>query len=324
MVIMPFNEEHLEDAGALVAARYRAERKLDLSLPPAFEDSGSIVPRLRDYANGRLAGFLLGLLVLNIDRRLAWSPDWCHAADSNDNREIYRAMYAELAPRWVTDGYFAHAVTVFAHEHTVSDAWYSLGFGVTTVDAFRDLAPVEGPVTDVEIRRATLQDIDPVITLVIALRRHMASAPAFMPFITHRERQRTQQWLSDSNNAMWLAYHDDEPVGFMGLQPSDPHGAVMPVSDKTIVAFNRTFTREDLRLRGFGTALLDYSLDWARSAGYERCSVDYESTNIIGSRFWESKGFRPVCYSLVRHVDERIAWAHKDRDETDILREFQS
>ena len=102
MEIMPFNEEHLEDAGALVAARYRAERKLDLSLPPAFEDSGSIVPRLRDYANGRagvvaiqngrLAGFLMGLLVLNIGRRLAWSPDWGHAADSDDNREIYRAM----------------------------------------------------------------------------------------------------------------------------------------------------------------------------------------------------------------------------------------
>ena len=332
MEIIPLSKQHIEDAAVLVSVRYRAERKYNRSLPPAFEDPASIAPRLQDYANnragvaavrdGRLAGFLLGLLVLNIGRRLAWVPDWGHAADSNNSREIYRALYAELAPRWVNDGYFTHAITVFSHEQTVSDAWFSLGFGQTTVDAFRDLSPAEGPAADVEIHRATSLDIDPVIDLVVALRRHLASAPAFIPLITHRERQWTQQWLADSNNAMWLAYYDSEPVALMGFQPSGSNARVMPVSDKNTVAFNRAFTREDLRSRGIGTALLNHALEWARTAGYTNCSVDYESTNIAGSRFWEAKGFKPVCYSLVRHIDERIAWAHRDRNVADILNEM--
>jgi hypothetical protein len=34
--------------------------------------------------------------------------------------------------------------------------------------------------------------------------------------------------------------------------------------------------------------------------------VDFEPQNIPAAHFW-LKHFQPVCYSLIRHVDERIA-----------------
>jgi hypothetical protein len=58
--------------------------------------------------------------------------------------------------------------------------------------------------------------------------------------------------------------------------------------------------------------VLNHGLDWAQSTGYERCAVDFEPQNLAGARFW-LKHFQPVCYSLIRHVDERIAWAQADR-----------
>jgi hypothetical protein len=58
---------------------------------------------------------------------------------------------------------------------------------------------------------------------------------------------------------------------------------------------------------------LNRSLEWARSEGYERCAVDFEPMNVLAARFW-LRYFSPVCYSLVRHVDERIAWAHERRE----------
>jgi len=82
------------------------------------------------------------------------------------------------------------------------------------------------------------------------------------------------------------------------------------------------FTKEDKRQRGIGTALLNHSLEWARSAGYQRCTVEFESTNTVGSNFYHRKGFKPVCYSLARHIDERITWAHDKRDYTDIYEEI--
>jgi GNAT superfamily N-acetyltransferase len=71
------------------------------------------------------------------------------------------------------------------------------------------------------------------------------------------------------------------------------------------------FTKASARSKGVATALLNRSLEWARSQGYERCAVDFETMNFLASRFW-LKWFEPVCYSLVRCVDERLASGHKE------------
>ncbi len=102
----------------------------------------------------------------------------------------------------------------------------------------------------------------------------------------------------------------------MGLEPSNPSAAYV-IRDEKTVSISRAFTKEHTRNSGIGTALLKHSLDWARSVGYERCAVDFESENISGARFW-LKHFQPVCYSLIRYVDERVAWAHEKREGKDV------
>ena len=52
--------------------------------------------------------------------------------------------------------------------------------------------------------------------------------------------------------------------------------------------------------------LLAKALEWARTKENERCAVDFEPQNIQAAQFW-LKHFEPVCYSMIRHVDERIA-----------------
>jgi GNAT superfamily N-acetyltransferase len=328
--IVSFEDNHVGDAASLVAARYRAERDLEKSLPARFEDPDAILPLLQKYAKsrtgmavireGKLAGFLMPLFILLRGVRTVYVPDWGHAGDSDGKCEIYREMYAGLARRWIANGYFVHAVTVLAHEREVLDAWFSLGFGLTTIDALRSLSPVMGPSVELEIRRATSQDIDSVMLLKVGLWRHMAASPAFMPMVFFRERESTERQLSDSAEATWLAYRNEWVIGHMSLGPVKPPDAVMPTSGEHIVAIRSAFVKEEDRSRGVGTALLNHSFTWAKSVGYTHCSVDYESFNISGTRFWQSRGFKPVCYSLIRHIDERIAWAHEGRDEADLLR----
>ena len=64
-----------------------------------------------------------------------------------------------------------------------------------------------------------------------------------------------------------------------------------------------TFTMEEARGRGVGTAMLNRALDWGRSRGYERCAVDFEPMNTVGARFW-MRSFRPVCYSFERRIGQ--------------------
>jgi len=328
--IVSLSDDHLKDAAALVAARYREERDLEKSLPAGFENPDTILPLLKRYTKnaagvsaireGKVAGFLVPVFILLRGVRTAYVSDCGHAGASDGRREIYHEMYASLARLWTTNGYFTHAVTVLAHERETLDAWFSLGFGLTTIDALRSLNPMAESTVEVVIRRATSQDIDPVLFLKVGLWRHMATSPAFMPMVFFRERESTERQLSDSAEATWLAHRDGRAIGYMSLGPVKPPDAVMPTSDDAIVAIRSAYVRDEDRYRGVGTALLNHSFTWARSMGYTHCSVDYESFNISGTRFWQGRGFKPVCYSLIRHIDARIAWAHNGRDEADLLK----
>ena len=314
--IVPLRAEHLEDAAALVTARYRVLRECAPSLPPRYEDAGSLLPPLRDLAgqapgvvamrDGRLVGFILGMVLSEFrGKRGAYSPEWANAAQAEDSRETYREMYARLSARWVANGCFVHLATLLTHDRQAIDAWHWLGFGLAAVDAIRDLTPVQGTIADVEIRRAGLEDIEQAMTLSHALWQHLAAAPIFLRSIEKQGRAFHEQWLANSDNALWLAYHRGEAVACMGLEPSSPDACYVIRDEKTI-SITSAFTTESERNKGMGTALLNHSLAWARSVGYQRCAVDFEPQNIPAVRFW-LRHFQPVCYSQIRHVDERVA-----------------
>lgn len=329
--IVPFSEDHVEDAASMVAARYRVERSLTPFLPPRFENPDALLLRLRNLAqgapgvaakqDGTLVGFLLAYLSPFRGVRTAYSPDFGHAADPVDRRDIYRGMYASLSRYWLAHGCFSHAVTLFAHEREAIDAWYSVGFGLTVIDALRDVGHGDLALAGVEIHRATPEDVDLITPLALALRRHLAAPPIFIPLIIEERRDDLMRWLSESANALWVAFQDSDAVAFLRLEPSGFD--VLPTSEESTVSISGAFTKEAVRGQGLGMALLNQALNWARLAGYKHCSVDFESANIPSSRFWLGRGFEPVCHSLTRQVDDRLSWAGEGRDTEGLLCAYQ-
>jgi GNAT superfamily N-acetyltransferase len=325
--IVPLRGKHLEDAAALVTACYRALRERVPSLPSRYEDASSILLPLRDLAGqapgvvamreGRLAGFLLGMVLPEFrGKRSVYSPEWANAVDGEDGGEIYREMYARLSARWVADGCFTHVITLLAHDRGAIDAWYWLGFGLAAVDAIRDLTPLQAAIANIEIHRAGPEDIEEAIMLDQALQRHLATAPIFLVPEETLEKEFHEQWLADSAHALWLAYRVGEVVACMGLEPSNPKACYI-IRDEKTTSITSAFTEESERNKGIATALLNHSLDWARSVGYQRCAVDFEPQNLSAARLW-LRHFQPICYSLIRHVDERVAWAHEKREDKDL------
>jgi GNAT superfamily N-acetyltransferase len=323
--IVLLRDEHLADAAALVTARYQALREPVPSLPARYEDISSILPLLRDLAgqapgvvamrDGRLAGFLLEMVLPEFrGKRSVYSPEWANVVDGEDGGEIYREMYARLSARWIADGCFIHLIILLAHNRQATDAWHWLGFGLAAVDAIRDLTPVQGTIANVEIRRAGLEDVEEAMALDQALHRHLAAAPVFL--VDEHGSEFYEQWLVKSANALWLAYRGGEVVACMGLEPSNPKACYIIRDEKTI-SITSAFTRESERNQGVATALLNHSLDWARSVGYQRCAVDFEPQNLSAACLW-LRHFQPICYSLIRHVDERVAWAHEKWEDKDL------
>lgn len=314
--IVPLESRHLEDAARLAAARYAALRGQTPLLPARYEDAGSLLPMLQELLaaapgtaalqDGRLAGFLAAWQIPSLrGQRAVYSPEWANGAVPGDARRIYQLMYTRQSPRWIAEGCFDHYLTVLAHDQAGIAGWQWLGFGYYAIDALRDLVPAEGAAADINIRRATLDDVPVAAALGRALRRHMASAPVFLVQADDGSPERHAAWLQKPANALWLAQRGERTVACLGIEPAS-HDACTVIRDEGTASITSAFTVEEARGDGVATALLNRGLAWARAEGYACCAVDFEAMNVQAARFW-LRHFQPVCTSLYRHINERIA-----------------
>jgi GNAT superfamily N-acetyltransferase len=308
-----FEESHLEDAAALVAARYRDLHGRNPLTPARYGDVTVLYPLLKRLTarapgvvaleNGRLVGFLAAWMIPSWRGYASViSPEWGNGAILEDARRIYEALYARLSTFWVAQKHFVHAVNVLANDTKGIEGWQWLGFGYFVVDALRSLEPVSGVAEGVDLRRATVADLAVVTDLDSQLWAHLASSPTFLVNDGAGDLvEELRIWLSDPAKALWLAYCEDEPVAFLRLEGGNT-GASTIVRDPGTVSITGAFTVERARGDGIATALLNRGLSWAQDEGYVRCSVDFEAMNVLAARFW-LRHFQPVSVALYRHVN---------------------
>ncbi len=330
--VAPLGEADLAAAAELLAARHRADRGRAPALPPAFEDSsatrGLLSKALAEpdttgvvaRQSGQVTGFLLGSPVLPpptafwanfLHPRSARIPYEGHAAAGDAATEVYREMYAALAPRWVQQGCLTHYIEVQADDATALGAWFTLGFGQDITLAVRETGPVHGAATPagVEFHQAAVEDLDVVMPLVHGLGRHHSTSPIFLPFLPETLaswRSHQRELLEVPTNAHLIAYRDGRALGIQTFNPPDYTAMARP--DRSTYLFEG-FTEADERGGGVGTALLNHTMGWAREAGHELCTLHYMSANLSGARFWQRHGFRPLTHRLTRVIDPRVVWA---------------
>jgi len=327
MQISPLQPAHWEEAAALVAQRVGALRRQLPSLPAQYEQAEAIHPLLAELAGrapgvaalsgGQLVGFLIALSLPSIKGvRGTFSPEWGHAAEGDDAGAVYQALYAALAPAWLANGCYAHAVRVLAHDRAGLDAFYWQGFGLNNVDALRDLSPLAANAAGITIRQATPDDIDAVAALGEGLQRHLAAPPIYLPLRQLDSRADYLEWLAQPGHRQWLAWRGGVAVAELRLEPAN-HTACAVAADAGTVFITSAYTRPEARSGGLAAALLDHAVAAVRERGYVRIATDFESANIPGAAFW-MRHFQPMAYSVIRYVDERAAYAHAGRRAEDM------
>jgi GNAT superfamily N-acetyltransferase len=313
--ITPLKEEHIEDAAALVSRSFLDLWEQVPILPRQYSQLTVLRPLLQNlmlagqpgvaaFENGRLVGFLIGWLMPSFrGKRSTYSPEWANAACLEDSQRIYEEMYTQLAGIWKAENYLSHYISLFPNDVHALRTLSWLDFGMISVDAVRSTDPVPGG-GDFNIRRAGPRDLELVMQLHEDLRQYMQTPPVFF-LAEKKDRSYYEAWLQDPGKVVWLADWHSEPAAIMRLGPADDDVCAIIYDEKTTSIY-AAFTREEARQGGLATALLDRALESARASGYERCAVSFEPMNVLGSRFW-LKYFSPVCYSVHRQVDERLA-----------------
>lgn len=318
MILEQFSDKHIEDAGNLVLSAYKTERDAVPVLPlqDGFPEkirnelaglARTGLPGFAALEGGKLVGFLAGYPLEKFFSRSpgVYIPLTGHGAAGLDRRLIYQRLYEAASGVWVGEGRLMHSLSMPAHDAEAVDAWYWLGFGLRCVDAIRPLSAVATKHDiKLDIRKASPEDAETLFPLHTEHCRYYRNAPLFMPHVdVEAGLDEFRQWLMGEGNHLWAACDGGRPVSYMRIcQGSGNCFATRDPSSHHVCA---AYTAADVRCGGVGAALLSAIVTWLRERGSDRLSVDYESFNICGSRFW-GKHFTPFLLSPVRYIDDRI------------------
>ncbi len=315
--IRPFGDEHLDGAAALLAERHRRHRLAEPLLPARFEEPAFARVELEDawrkdgasgtaaVERGRLTGFLVGASSPNP----IWGPNlWVEfAGHAVEEPELARNLYGAAAERWVEEGNTRHYVLVPASDAALVDAWFHVGFGLQHIHAVTELRDVPASVHGaVETGEAEERDVDDLIEIAPLIKDVQAHSPVFgrMPYEDPDElRAEILEDIATPATGCLVAEIGNRVVGNFVVVPVAKTSSLVGLGRPDSAAhLGFAATRPEVRGTGAGLALTDASFRWAREQGYEVMVTDWRATNLLSSRFWPRRGFRPTFFRLYRSI----------------------
>ncbi|MFL5968979.1 MAG: GNAT family N-acetyltransferase [Gaiellaceae bacterium] len=295
--IRPFSEEHLDAAAALLRERHERHlagepllaRNVDYRAQIAAVDGAGVVA-VRD---GQVRAYLLGETT-DDDAFVGFAS--CAAAEP----ELLRDLYAALAPGWERA---RHRVYVPAGDAALVEAWFRLAFGLQLVYGVRETAGGTAALDgDVSVRLGNADDLDATAALSNMLWEHQHGSPSFSGRRLVSLEAMREQWRGtwdDPAFAHLVAERDGRVVGDVLLFRRPENDLRVP-PDNIDLAHASVAPAE--RGSGVGLALVEHALEWARSEGFASMTVDWREVNLLASRFWPRRGFRPTFYRLYRRI----------------------
>jgi GNAT superfamily N-acetyltransferase len=205
----------------------------------------------------------------------------------------------------VAAGRKAHYVVVPASDDDLVAAWFRLGFGQQHAYGITELPDVgwsDG------VREAEERDVDALIALAPELQNHQRRAPVFSGLPEEEDVEELRAEVLDEiatpTVGLLVAEHDGRIVGSFVVCPLErsetTHYGLARPDDTSFLAF--AVTDPSVRGRGAGLALTQAGFAWARAHGYDAMVTDWRVTNLLSSRFWVARGFRPTFLRLHRLI----------------------
>jgi GNAT superfamily N-acetyltransferase len=301
--IVPFTDAHVDGAAWLLGERHARHRAAE-PLLPAIDDFRPYVEAARgDGVAALQAGDVVGYLVGVRDEdemrgRHVWIDRAGHAA--SDPR-LLRDLYGAAAGRWVDDGHTRHYVVVPAIDELAA-VWFALGFGQQQAHGIRASGGSRSAaVGDLTIRRGGVELLDAMTPLAGLIWTHQSVSPVFAGVPVPSSEALRRDWeeaLRDPDTAYFLAERDGRAVGHAFTYPAEVDLGTPPRALNLAVAA----TLPEERRTGVGVALVEHVLDWGRAEGYDAVIADWRVTNLLSSRFFPRRGFRPTYLRLYRSI----------------------
>jgi GNAT superfamily N-acetyltransferase len=292
--IHPLSELRSEAAG-LLAARFAAQRAAE-PLLPEIDDFEPHLPG--DGVVATRAGAPVAYLAGDVDGDTAWVR---FAGCATTDAEALRDLFAVMAERWDVARF---QVTIPAADERLRDAFFRLGFGCQAFWAVRETEPAGSVDFGGVIRPSEPDDLDAIAGFDEILWMLQSRPPSYSGRTVPSRDEFREEWSTlwqetDQYPHHVVAERDGRVVGHTLLY-------LRPDGDLRVPAQNidlaHVVTLDDVRGSGVGLALTAYALDWAHEHAYRSMTTDWRALNLLSSRFWPKRGFRPQYLRLYRAV----------------------
>jgi GNAT superfamily N-acetyltransferase len=284
-----------DEAARLLADRFARQRAAE-PLLPQIDDVTAHVPDEEGVVATR-GGEAVAYLAGELKGEIATVGFGGHAASEP---EALRDLFAVLAERWEASRF---SVAVPAADGALTDVWFRLGFGCQFMWSVQETRPAEPVDFGGRVRTGTPDDLEAVAEFDEILWLLQARSPSFSGLAVpsrdeFREEWRTL-WDEEEFPAHFVAERDGRTVGH-ALLYSRPEGDLRVPSGNIDLA--HAVTLDDVRGSGVGLALAHHVLGWAHEQGYRSMTTDWRAVNLLSSRFWPRRGFRPQYLRLYRAI----------------------
>lgn len=293
--VVPLAAEHRADCADLLATRFQRQRAAE-PLLPEVEDFAALIPDTGGVValrGGKLVAYVAGDVK---DDLATVGFAGCAAMVA----EAVRDCFAALAAEW---GVRRFSVAVPASDNDLLDAWFRLAFGCQFIWGVRPSEEIELFDFGGSIRPATPDDLDAAIEADRILWEHQRLSPSFsgrdIPSHDQLQAEWADVWAQPETYAHFVAERDGRPIGH-SLLCRRPAGDLRVPEANLDLAY--MVTLPDVRGSGAGRALTAHALNYAFLSDYRSVTVDWRSVNLLASRFWPRRGFRPQYLRLYRAV----------------------
>ena len=291
--IHSWSEDFRGEAARLLAERHARERAAE-PLLPEVDDFAAHVPE-GDGAVATRGGEAVAYLIASVGVERA---EVGLAGVAASEPEAVRDLYAHLARGWPS----RHQALVPASERELVDAFFRLAHGLQFMLAVRETesaAPVD---FDGSIRPGTPDDLAAVAEFDRMLWALLEESPSFSGRDVEAqdfEAEWATLWDEPEFPLHVVAERDGRVIGHALLYQRPEGDLRVPPSN---IDLAHAATVADVRGSGAGLALTAHVLNWAHEQGYRSMTTDWRSVNLLASRFWPKRGWRPTHYRLYRAV----------------------
>lgn len=315
--IIQFQEEHLPATAKIFITNYQAQRKKHPELPEKYADIDVILPMIKKIiennpsmvaiSNERVVGYLSGRTKIPAYKGSSlgvYIPEWAHSAIEGEQREtIYQKLYRHLAERWVADKCYTHCLTHFADDLLLKEIFYRFGFGMLVIDGLRPINEIQvNQLIDVKLREVCPKDLPDLARLSNRLNLHLHNSPIFLNSLKPNENLEAK--FFHPQRKTFVAEKDGQIISCIRAMVDQGPGCTI-VQDVGTLGVNFGYTDPAFRGTGVASELLNELLKWGSTNQMKCCVVDFESQNIEGAKFW-LRYFQPICYSVIRKIDDRL------------------